>query len=155
MNIILLTHEKELLRKNGTGQLVKNKISDSTEIIRWKRKEPSSLIENDLNSKNTLLVYPGGDDENCTDFKHIENFILLDGTWQEANKIYNKSPYLKRFKKFSFSCSYKSTYNLRKNQKLSGLCTIESVIELYKLKENYGIVTLLQNAYDSFKLKFI
>lgn len=155
MNIILLTHEKELLKKTGTGKLVKEVMNSSTQIITWKRKEPDTLLEKDLIPENTLLVYPGGEDESNIDLTNIENFIIIDGTWQEANKIYNRSPYLKRFSKLTFSSNYKSTYNLRKNQKKSGLCTIESVIELYRLKGHGDVVTLLEKTYDSFKSKFI
>lgn len=155
MNIILLTHERELFKKTGTGKLVKEVMNSSTQIITWKRKEPDTLLEKDLIPENTLLVYPGGEDESNIDLTNIENFIIIDGTWQEANKIYNRSPYLKRFNKLTFSSNYKSTYNLRKNQKKSGLCTIESVVELYKLKGNSEIATLLEKTYDSFKSKFI
>lgn len=151
MRIILLTHEREILRKNGTGKIVQNVTGDNCSIIEWKRKEPSILIKKELSEKNTLLVYPGDEESTISDISGIENFILLDGTWQEARKIYNKSPYLKRFRSYKFSAENKSSYTLRRNQKETGLCTVESVIELYKLKGDYCTAEKLNNAFNVFQ----
>lgn len=154
MNTILLTHERELSKKTGTGQVVKSVLKDSCVKVIWKRKEPSPLLENQLTPENTLLVYPGGESEDCINFDQYENFIILDGTWQEANKIYNRSPYLKKFKKLSFSDHYTSKYRLRRNQKSSGLCTIESVIAIYQLKNDKHYEEQLNNAYNLFQSSF-
>lgn len=154
MKIILLTHEKELLKKTGTGKIVKKELGNSCNIIPWKRKEPSILLEKQLSRKNTVLVYPGGESEDSIDLTNIENFIIIDGTWQESKKIFNKSPYLKKYRRFSFSENYQSNYQLRKNQKKSGLCTIESVIELYKLKDLRSEPENLLNAFLAFQKSY-
>ncbi|MCJ8269954.1 MAG: DTW domain-containing protein, partial [Psychrosphaera sp.] len=72
--------------------------------------------------------------EQLTDINNIDHLIILDGTWQEARKIYNKSDYLKQAKWFSFEQSAASRYNLRRNQVAGGLCTAECAIEVLKLK---------------------
>ncbi|MGL1891982.1 MAG: DTW domain-containing protein [Spirochaetaceae bacterium] len=148
MKIFLLTHLKELSRKTGTGKIAKSILNNSCNIILWKRKEPPSEII-DLDPNNTVLVYPGDEDE-CENIENITNFILLDGTWQESNKIYNKSPYLKNFKSIKLDSSIISEYALRRNQKGFGLCTIESIIEIYKLKEDQKVVLELKEAFYTF-----
>lgn len=154
MFVYLLTHEKELLRKSGTGVLVKTVLTDLCQIIPWKRVEPSPVLKEILDIDNTVLVYPGEDSTLCNELvlESIENFILLDGTWQESQKMFNRSPYLKRFKKVMFSENLKSKYILRRNQKSFGLCTIESVIELSKIKCETELTEKLCNKFKTFNI---
>lgn len=149
MNIILLTHEKENSRKTGTGKLVKKVLDKECKIITWSRVEPDKHITEEIDKNKTLLIYPGESESN-TDFNDIENFILLDGTWQEARKIYNKSDYLKEFNKFEISQSDKSIFHKRKNQIEGGLCTAESVINILRLKGKSQKADILEDRLKEF-----
>ncbi|QEN03473.1 DTW domain-containing protein [Thiospirochaeta perfilievii] len=136
--IYLLTHKRELNKKTGTGPIVKEVFKELCRVIPWSRVEPDIELEKGLDPSNTVLVFPGEESITTTELKSIENFIILDGTWQEAKKIYNRTPYLKRYNSYSFPNSIKSNYILRRNQKSFGLCTVESVIELCEIKnENF------------------
>ncbi len=55
----------------------------------------------------------------------FDALILIDATWQEARKIYNRSDYLKALQKISISSQHESIYQLRRNQVEGGLCTAE------------------------------
>jgi DTW domain-containing protein YfiP len=85
----------------------------------------------------------------------IEDFLILDGTWQEARKIYNKSPYLQSMKIFSLSSDNESRYNIRRNQKEGGLCTAECVMELLKLKGEDQDAEILNNSFLNFLERMI
>lgn len=146
MRIYLLTHERELDRLSGTGSICDKEL-DYLEIIPWKRKEPAPLFDN-IDAEKTVLIYPGKSENPSIDLNSIENFILIDGTWQEARKVYNRSPYLRAYKEYEFKNSSPSIYNLRRNQ--IGLCTAESVIELLKL---LGREEDSKRLYDAFILK--
>jgi DTW domain-containing protein YfiP len=52
-------------------------------------------------------------------------FVLLDGTWSEARKIFRKSPYLDRFPVLSLQPAQPSTYRLRKSSHAHHFCTAE------------------------------
>jgi DTW domain-containing protein YfiP len=52
-------------------------------------------------------------------------FILLDGTWAEARKMFRKSPYLERFPVLSLSPSQLSRYQLRRSHRDDHFCTSE------------------------------
>jgi DTW domain-containing protein YfiP len=52
-------------------------------------------------------------------------FILLDGTWAEARKMFRKSPYLDRFPVLSLSPSQLSRYQLRRSCRDDHFCTSE------------------------------
>ena len=52
-------------------------------------------------------------------------FILLDGTWSEARKIFRKSPYLDRFPVLSLQPDQLSCYRLRRSFNEQHFCTSE------------------------------
>lgn len=123
--VLLLTHEKEMDRKTGTGKIVKKVLGEVCKIIKWSRVEPDKDLVDNIS--NSILIYPGGEELEAIDPDSFDRVIILDGTWQEARKIYNKSKYLKNCRKASLNPSKESIYNLRKNQLSYGLCTAEAV----------------------------
>jgi hypothetical protein len=52
-------------------------------------------------------------------------FVLLDGTWSEARKIFRKSPYLNRFPVLSLRPEQLSRYRLRRSTHEHHFCTSE------------------------------
>lgn len=134
MSIYLLTHQKEFKRPTNTGNIVISALKDIAFQILWERKNPHKEILEAIDSDNTVLLFNSTEGEVLENLSMIENFIILDGTWQEAKKIYNKSPYLKNMKTFTLNTGTKSIYNLRRNQIVGGLCTAECVIEILKIK---------------------
>ena len=59
-------------------------------------------------------------------------FIILDGTWQEAKKMLNKSSWLQAVPQVHLDITSESSYTLRRNQDSGHLCTCEVGIELLK-----------------------
>ncbi len=133
MKFTLLTHFKELDKRSNTGQLVLDVLGDAAEQLRWDRLSPPAGLVAEIEAGGVALVYPGSADEECDDdLSDISRFILIDGTWHEARKIFQRSPYLRRVRRVSIKPAGVSQYNLRKNQKDACLCTAECVIELLK-----------------------
>ncbi len=52
-------------------------------------------------------------------------FVLLDGTWTEARKMFRKSPYLDRWPVLSLQPEVASRYRLRRSYRAEHLCTAE------------------------------
>ncbi len=52
-------------------------------------------------------------------------FVLLDGTWTEARKMFRKSPYLDRWPVLSLQPEAASRYRLRRAYRADHLCTAE------------------------------
>jgi DTW domain-containing protein YfiP len=132
MKITLLTHFKEIGKRSNTGQLVLEILGDGAEQLRWDRTNPPSGLVAEIEAGGVALVYPGGDDMSDDDLSAITRFILIDGTWHEARKIYQRSPYLRKVRLVSLKPAGLSQYNLRKNQKEACLCTAECVIEILR-----------------------
>lgn len=133
MKIFLLTHERELNRKTNTGTIAIDHSPGIVERILWERVNPNKdLVELFANNK-ALLLYPSAGDSSA-DIEDFDNIVVIDSTWQEAQKIYNRSPYLKTAPKAVLSPVQQSAFQLRRNQRAGGLCTIECVIELLRIK---------------------
>lgn len=132
LKITLLTHFKEIPKKSNTGRLVLEVLGDAAEQIRWDRLNPPQTLLEEIASGGVALIYPGIADEEVVDLSDIRQFILIDSTWHEARKIHQRSPYLQQVRRVSLKPAGTSRYNLRKNQKESGLCTAECVIEILR-----------------------
>lgn len=132
LKITLLTHFKEIPKKSNTGRLVLEVLGPAAEQICWDRLNPPAGLLDEISSGGVALLYPGGADEEEADLTGINQFIIIDSTWHEARKIHQRSPYLQQVRRISLKPAGKSRYNLRKNQKASGLCTAESVIEILR-----------------------
>ncbi len=55
------------------------------------------------------------------------HIVIIDGTWQEAQKILNKSPYLQSLPRLEIQTDVLSQFTLRRNQKPGHLCTSEAI----------------------------
>lgn len=175
LTIWLVTHPRETLRLNNTGKIVVKGLSDiqftqSTEKvwvkrIIWDRVAPCSELLSHISQHPSLLVYPHlkGDVTNgpaetfdsqrvFAEQSAILNVVILDGTWQETSKIYNKSAYLKVLNKLALEPKFSSRYQLRRNQKAFGLCTAEAVIEVLTLKGYLKCAAQIDESFSQFLL---
>ena len=152
MKIFLLTHERELLRPTNTGVLAQNVAPEIVERIVWARNEPNPFLLDAINQGNTVLLYPV-DDADVASIESSENIIVLDATWQEARKIFNRSPYLKNLTRAQINPQQISQYQLRRNQPEGGLCTAECVMEILMAKNHTDIAKTFHAAFAIFNSK--
>jgi len=136
MKFTLLTHSKELGKPSNTGKLVVEILGSAAEQIRWDRLVPPAALVAEIEAGGVALLYPGSADEKAADLTGIRHIILIDSTWHEARRIHQRSPYLRQARRICLKPAAKSLYNLRKNQKESGLCTAECVMEILRCSGN-------------------
>jgi len=150
MKLFLLTHEKELHRKTNTGALAVELLGDDIEVVLWERTKPNKKLLDFIEQKNVALLYPHEQSEMLCETTSYDAYILIDSTWQEAQKIYNKSPYLHDLPSVKIHTDKKSVYSLRRNQKEYGLCTAEIVAEVLKSKFMFDQAEGLERMLDDF-----
>lgn len=150
MKITLLTHFKELEKRSNTGRLVVDVLGSAAEQVRWDRMTPPAKLLEEIEAGGVALVYPGAVDENDDDLSGITQFIIIDGTWHEARKIHQRSPYLQKVRRICLTTGEKSQYNLRKNQKEACLCTAECVVEILRLAGKNEQAEQLQERFLAF-----
>ncbi|WP_153914265.1 tRNA-uridine aminocarboxypropyltransferase [Shewanella sp. TC10] len=164
MKIILLTHQKEITRPNNTGRWVKQVLDEDAWVIEWDRVKPNEALIELIISSSVGLLFPetekdkqtennSGNAKVAANNKVISDFdalIIIDSTWQEARKIFNRSPYLKTLNKVSINNSEDSIYKLRRNQLEGGLCTAECAAHILK---QYGNSSCAEKIMDLLRLQ--
>lgn len=147
MQIILLTHEREVTRPTNTGQLAINVYPEHCHRIVWARTAPDETLLNLLKTEDCALLFPDetvAEQADLIEAAYTENvqscigksmpstLVILDATWQEARKMIRRSPYLKEARKYALPSAQDSRFILRRNQVDGGLCTVECIIALFR-----------------------
>jgi len=136
--ICLLMADIEPLKPSNTGWLVADVVPD-TFAFGWARNEGSPELLALLADPQwqPYLVFPGEyaapsrvvnalpDPDATPEQLRRPLFILLDGTWTEARKMFRKSPYLEGFPVLSLEPEQVSHYQLRRSQRHDHFCTSE------------------------------
>ncbi len=150
MKIYLLTHERELNRLTNTGSIAVQHASDIVERIVWQRLCPDKRLVQLIDTSQALLMHQERANSTVANINDYSNIILIDATWQESRKIINKSPYLKRAPLTALRATQQSRYTLRRNQVSDGLCTVECVIEVLKIKGETALAAKLESEFSAF-----
>ena len=110
---LLLMYDTEILKPSNTGKLIADVVPDTYAFL-WSRTEENKellLLLND-DQWQPLVVFP---EQYADDGREVINdtvkvntgkrplFIMLDGSWREAKKMFRKSPYLNKFPVVSFN----------------------------------------------------
>jgi DTW domain-containing protein YfiP len=137
--VCLLMADMETLKPSNTGWLIADVVPD-THAFAWARTEtdPALLALLADPQWQPLVVFPGEYaapervvhklDGLCADPTQAERrplFILLDGTWSEARKMFGKSPYLDALPVLSLEPERASVYSLRRSRRDDHFCTSE------------------------------
>ncbi len=150
MKLFLLTHQKEIFRKTNTGALAVELLANEVEVVLWERTKANKKLLDCIEQGNIALLYPHEESELLCATTPYETYILIDSTWQEAQKIYNKSPYLHDLPCVKVQTDNKSVYSLRRNQKEYGLCTAEIIVEVLKSKSMFEKAEDLEGMLQNF-----
>lgn len=109
---LLLMYDTEVMKPSNTGKLIADLIPDTFAFL-WSRTQENPELLAVLNDEKwfPLVVFP--QEYACDERKVFSNkvicpegkrplFIMLDGSWREAKKMFRKSPYLDSFPMVSF-----------------------------------------------------
>jgi DTW domain-containing protein YfiP len=151
----LLMADIEPLKPSNTGWLIADVVAD-TFAFAWARTEVDPALLTLLNDPQwqPYVVFPESfaapsrvvvhDVTVNPDLRPL--FILLDGTWDEARKMFRKSPYLQHLPVLSVSPEHLSRYQLRRSQSDKHLCTAEVAAMCLDLAQDHRAGETL-NAY--------
>ncbi len=145
--VCLLMGDVEALKPSNTGWLIADVVSD-TFAFEWARLEvdPALLALLADPQWQPYVVFPKEYAApmrvvNSVDLSRAAEgqthrrplFILLDGTWSEARKMFRKSPYLNGFPVLSLQPEQTSQYRLRRSSRDDHFCTSEVAALCFKL----------------------
>lgn len=161
---LLLMYDDEILKPSNTGRLIADLIPDTYAFI-WSRTQPEPQLLQLLQDPQwqPIIVFP---EEYTTaqrvmretqqiDKQKTPLFILFDGSWAQAKKMFRKSPYLNRFPILSFAPESISRYLIRKAVKDNQLATAEvagRALEFIGEHDNAAVMDLL---FETFKENYL
>jgi DTW domain-containing protein YfiP/predicted GNAT family N-acyltransferase len=137
-HIILLQHSEEFGKSTATGWLADDKLynqfigelqpsNDSlgrrVQLDRWiwSGRNDTSMIENQIqelvsNDSSVFLLWTGQSSNTTSDaISNKSYYIILDGTWQQAQTMYRKIPSLWKLPQIWLANTQPSKYTLRKD----------------------------------------
>lgn len=173
VSFLLLMYDTEVMKPSNTGRLIADVIPD-THAYLWSRTEPNEALLTLLNDDKwqPYIVFPKDyvNDVNAKrevierDIPAVNNkrplFIMLDGSWREAKKMFRKSPYLANFPVVSFSPDdfdeegMFSRYHLRKAANNTQLATAEVAARILAMAGEEHNAKLLDLWFDVFSYQY-
>lgn len=159
----LMMYDTEPMKPSNTGRLIAD-ILPNTAAFQWARTEVDPALLTLLNSPDyqPYVVFPGSyaPERAVTTLDTSMNakpplFIMLDGTWREATKMFRKSPYLDKFPVFSLEAKLESDYTLRESARDDQHCTAEVAAALLDIAGDSEAAQGLQQHFTYFRRQYL
>lgn len=159
----LLTHPLEHYKPTNTGRLIRD-VLPTTQVFTWYRTAPDAQLAALLGDPRyaPFVIFPDDqpdyadrvvDIEAVHTVKHearIPVFIILDGTWRQARRMFRKSPYLDTLPVLPLRTERETRYRLRKPASKAHLCTAEVAIELLRQGGDTVAADVLDDYFEVF-----
>lgn len=156
----------ECYKPSNTGRIIADVVADNHAYV-WDRTRPDpamlALLDDPQYAPIVVFPHQYALPERCIDSPQqldtIEQgktplFIMLDGTWREAKKMF-KSPYLEKLPVLGIQPEQASGYLLREAAHLHQLCTAEVAILILQLANDTAAAQALQHYFNLFRQAYI
>lgn len=168
---LLLMYDTEVLKPSNTGKLIADLIPDSFAFL-WSRTEvnPEIIAILDDPMWQPMIVFPkdyAGENRKIYDNELTVApgkrplFIMLDGSWREAKKMFRRSPYLQNLPVVSFTPKapdnteeLSSRYQIRLAANNTELATAEVAAQILSLAGEQVNADLLDLWFDVFSYQY-
>ncbi|MYL23291.1 DTW domain-containing protein [Halomonas alkaliantarctica] len=163
----LLTHPLEHYKPTNTGRLIGDVLTQ-TEVFTWHRTAPDARLLALLEDARfaPFVVFPDDQPDYADRVVSIDAvtqakasgktpvYILLDGTWRQARRIFRKSPYLDGLPVLPLRTARETRYRLRKPASSAHLCTAEVAAELLRQGGDVDAAEVLDDYFDAFNASY-
>lgn len=165
--IWLVTHPLEHLKPTNTGRLIRD-VLPTTEVFTWYRTAPDERLLALLDDARyaPFVIFPDDQPDYADRVVGMEAvgevktngripvFILLDGTWRQARRIFRKSVYLDGLPVLPLATQRMTRYQLRKPASQAHLCTAEVAAELLRQSGDVDAAQVLDDYFDAFNVSY-
>lgn len=141
--VLLLVSDNEVFKPSNTGRLILDTVQEGY-AYQWSRTEPDAAMLDLLKNPDyyPIVIFPDQYVEDpsrlvASEFKSRDLtkrplLIFLDGSWREARRMFNKSPYLDSLPVLSISPQQVSQYMMRRSENDQHLATAEVAALVFK-----------------------
>ncbi|SIN85198.1 tRNA-uridine aminocarboxypropyltransferase [Salinivibrio sp. ES.052] len=161
---ILLMYDDEVLKPSNTGRLIADCVEDTHAFI-WSRTAPDPEMLAMLSHPDfqPYVVFPAqyAASERVVNVPNNPPsgkrplFIIIDGTWREAKKIFRKSPWLDHLPVLSIQAQAFSRYQVRDAHGENQLATAEVAAETLVANQEPEVAEYLNQWFDVFRERYL
>lgn len=157
----LLTHNDECYKPTNTGRLIVDTIQGS-KVFKWSRTDPDPGFMRALADQAyaPCIVFPSGDSYqermvgSVSLVGKIPAFIILDGTWRQARRMFRLSRYLDHLPVIEPTSGIVSRYQLRQSAENHHLCTAEVGAAILREVQDHSSADVLDAYFDLFNAEY-
>lgn len=158
----LVMFDTEPMKPSNTGRLIAD-ILPETAAFQWSRTEPPQALLDLVRDPDyqPAVVFPAsyaGETRTVLAAPPAGKpplFIMLDGTWTEARKMFRKSPWLDALPVISVDLARVSAYGLREAHAEGQYCTAEVAIALLDLARDTQAASALSDHFQLFRARYL
>nr|WP_086939366.1 tRNA-uridine aminocarboxypropyltransferase [Thaumasiovibrio occultus] len=159
---MLVMYDDEVLKPSNSGRLIADVFDECFAFI-WSRTNPDPDMLAVLGDERyqPYVIFPEeyAPERVATEIT-LESgkkplFILLDGSWNEAKKMFRKSPYLNQFPLLSIQPEQASRFTLRESAKDNQLATAEVAARIVDLFGESANAQTLDLWFDVFREHYL
>ena len=159
----LVMFDTEPMKPSNTGRLIAD-ILPETQAFQWSRTEPPEALLKLIASDDyqPMVVFPASYAQSARHILAVPPvdgkpplFIMLDGTWTEARKMFRKSPYLDTLPVISVDLTTTSAYRLRAVHGEGQYCTAEVAAALLELAGDSQAAAGLSEHFSHFRACYL
>lgn len=127
--LVILQHPGEVKRNIRTCKMLELGLAPGCCTVYTGRKFPgkNAQLASILSSPTTRILYPGPDSSPLTSVSpsFVSTLVILDGTWDQARKLFSHNPILQGVQKVSISLPTPSEYIVRTQPSAGCMSTLE------------------------------
>jgi len=174
-DFLLLLHRNETMKPTNTGRLIGDVLPGSTHAYLWDRTEPDALLLEFLKNRagNLWILFP---DSYCNATEHDvvarkprridtladiaatkvrPTFILLDGTWKQARKMFHMSTWMQHIPLVQLPVAQlkmntEGGYRLRQGAHDMQVSTLEAAAGLLEAMGDDNTALVTRDYFDTF-----
>ncbi len=149
---LILRHITEAHRPSNTGRLVALAMPNARIVScgGGDRIGLSSLENELLGTPGTRLLWPDGPgtQRDRPDLTPPARVVVLDATWHQARRLYNRTPVLRAIPRLVLPAPAQCRSRLRKPHRSDGMSTLEAVAAAVTKLEGAFVALPLERLYD-------
>ncbi len=159
----LVMSDIEPMKPSNTGRLIAD-VLPNTFAFPWSRTEPPQALIDLVQNPDwqPMVVFPASYADESRQILSSPPatgkpplFIMLDGTWIEARKMFRKSPWLDNLPLISVDLSRTSVYQLRESHGEGQYCTAEVAAALLELAGDSNAANGLTKHFMLFRERYL
>lgn len=164
VDFILLFHRDEIHKPTNSGRLIADLFPSNTQAYLWSRTEPQQALLDHLKNQqgNCTLLFPNTETAQAqnrpqrTIFPKVNGnnkrhtFIVLDGTWKQASKMFHQSKWLKKIPHFEINKEVQRSFLVRHSRHQMQFATAEVTAMLFDALGHNTEGQKLLNYYQAF-----